>query len=285
MKELAINKPVPNKASLPDRELFSVPLDLICRNRTLKYPIYLRVNDKPVLFRPEGDKLSSERADRLKARIDHVAIPKSYLSKFLNAVEGSIASDVSEASNKGEEAANRLRGLMVALGTSLQEHSQTHYSTLAKLNHLAGRVAVTLRNNPGLAKNLIRRYSNSAMYFANHNVNVAIYGAMMGFKLGLSLPEVKVLTYGCLVHNIGNVFVPDEILYKAGPLTILEWVEIQSHPQKGAALMESFHAPVEIVKMIRQHHERFDGKGYPGSLAGKQIHIFARVCEIGRAHV
>jgi two-component system response regulator RpfG len=83
-----------------------------------------------------------------------------------------------------------------------------------------------------------------------------------------------------LLHDIGKIGVPDGILRKAGPLTDEEYAEIQSHPERGETMLGSAFTGVVELAVIRYHHERFDGRGYPDHLSGTAIPLGARIATV-----
>jgi HD-GYP domain-containing protein (c-di-GMP phosphodiesterase class II) len=88
------------------------------------------------------------------------------------------------------------------------------------------------------------------------------------------------LTMGLLVHDIGKLAIPEQILNKPGKLSPEEWELIKSHPVAGASLLESDRISPLTRAVVRDHHERWDGKGYPAGLEGTDIHQFARVAAV-----
>ena len=115
-------------------------------------------------------------------------------------------------------------------------------------------------------------------YTLEHSVNVGILGAMVGFRYGLNRKEVRNLLLAGLFHDIGKLFVPDEILNKPGKLTDEEFEEMRSHPEKGFQLL---HYQFDVDPIISvgswTHHERWDGNGYPKGMTGEEIHKFGRI--------
>ena len=96
---------------------------------------------------------------------------------------------------------------------------------------------------------------------------------------GLSLGEVseEVLLAGILLHDVGKIFTPKEILYKPGPLSDEEWRIMRRHPVDGAEILEQISGLKEMAKIVRYHQEAYDGSGYPEGLKGNEIPIGARI--------
>ena len=86
---------------------------------------------------------------------------------------------------------------------------------------------------------------------------------MLGKKLNLSNEELKTLRYGSILHDIGKLAIPDNVLLKSGKLSDEEYDIIKKHSQKGAEFIEDLEFLKDILSIVRHHHERIDGKGYP----------------------
>jgi putative two-component system response regulator len=102
----------------------------------------------------------------------------------------------------------------------------------------------------------------------------------LGTALGLSHTQLVALRRGAYLHDIGKVSVPDSILFKPGPLTPREWGIMRQHPVKGEEICRPVKSLAPVLPIIRSHHERWDGSGYPDSLAGEDIPLLARVLQI-----
>lgn len=121
-------------------------------------------------------------------------------------------------------------------------------------------------------------------YTLGHSARVAALALRIGRRLGLSGSVLKELEIACFLHDIGKIRVPDEILNKPAPLHEDEVCLIGKHPEQGAeilALAESLH---KYVPVVRYHHERFDGSGYPSGLKGEEIPLFAQIVAIADAY-
>jgi putative two-component system response regulator len=101
---------------------------------------------------------------------------------------------------------------------------------------------------------------------------------------GLGQDEVEAIGYGAVLHDIGKIGIREEILLKAGPLTDEERVEMQRHPLVGAEILRPLRLGQLVSPIVRGHHERWDGRGYPDGLAGERIPIGARIVAIVDAH-
>jgi putative two-component system response regulator len=117
-------------------------------------------------------------------------------------------------------------------------------------------------------------------YTAGHCERLARYAVNLGDALGTDQQMLKALWLGGFLHDLGKIAVPDRILLKNGPLNLEERAVIQTHPTIGADLVQELHTLDGVRPIIRHHHERFDGSGYPDGLAGEEIPLGARIMAV-----
>ncbi len=120
-------------------------------------------------------------------------------------------------------------------------------------------------------------------YTRGHSDRVSAYSVLIGEKLGLSEDDLKTLRVGGLFHDIGKIGIPDSILLKESKLTDDEYSEIKSHPAIGAHILCNAEVFKDIIPIVKHHHERYDGRGYPCQLKGEDIPYFARIATIADA--
>ncbi len=106
---------------------------------------------------------------------------------------------------------------------------------------------------------------------------VQLYAQELARLLELPEPQLKALQAGALLHDIGNVAVPDYILNKPGKLSVAEREKMQLHTVVGAQILEQIEFPYPLAPIVRHHHERWDGAGYPDGLTGEEIPLTARI--------
>lgn len=127
---------------------------------------------------------------------------------------------------------------------------------------------------------LARSIEGKDPYTEGHCERLAEYAGALGSFMGLPDEQVTALRRAGIVHDVGKVAVPDAILLKRGPLTAAEWAIIWEHPVVGEQICEGLKSFRLVLPIIRHHHERRDGTGYPDSLAGDQIPLTARVLQV-----
>jgi response regulator RpfG family c-di-GMP phosphodiesterase len=119
---------------------------------------------------------------------------------------------------------------------------------------------------------------------AGHSDRVVAYSLRLGRELGLSHTELIALEQGALLHDIGKIGVRDSILLKRGPLTAEEWVEMREHIGHGLRIINGIDFLKGAASIVGQHHEKFDGSGYPDGLRADNIHINARIFAVADAY-
>ena len=126
------------------------------------------------------------------------------------------------------------------------------------------------------------RYTIEAkdIYTRGHSDRVAEFSVLIGKKLGLSDEDLHTLHLGGLFHDIGKIGVPDSILQKDGKLTDDEYSQIKQHPNIGVHILSNAEIFNDILPIVEHHHERYDGNGYPGRLAGENIPYLARIAAV-----
>jgi len=116
-----------------------------------------------------------------------------------------------------------------------------------------------------------------------HSHAVMANAVELGRRMGLSAEEIDNLGVAALLHDIGKIAVPEDILEKTRPFTFEEWAVVQNHSRLGSALLRRVTQMSSIIPAIKYHHERYDGRGYPAGLDGPNIPLLARIIAIADA--
>ena len=158
---------------------------------------------------------------------------------------------------------------------------------VAVLQSLANLVATAFENAEHLAqmrelylasvKALAAAVDARDPYTRSHSARVAALARTIGDEMHMSADQLRRVQLGALLHDIGKIGVPDAILNKPGPLTADEWVLMRTHPAVGGSILAAVEPLRDLVPIVRTHHERFDGAGYPEKLAGDSVPIEAYV--------
>ncbi len=117
-------------------------------------------------------------------------------------------------------------------------------------------------------------------YTHQHILRVQRYAVAIAEQLGLKGDDLEAVNTGALLHDIGKLGVPEYVLLKPGRLTDEEFSKIKQHPEIGAAILDPVEFPWPVLPVVKYHHERWDGKGYPEGLAGEDIPLSARILSV-----
>ena len=155
-----------------------------------------------------------------------------------------------------------------------QEEKQQHIEEL-QLNqaHLADLYLATI-------KSLALAIDAKDQYTHQHILRVQRYAVAIAVHMGLTGAELEGVNTGALLHDIGKLGVPEYVLLKPGRLTDEEFAKIKKHPEIGAAILDPVEFPWPVLPVVKYHHEKWDGTGYPEGLAGENIPRTARILAV-----
>ena len=120
-------------------------------------------------------------------------------------------------------------------------------------------------------------------YTSGHTERVARIALTLARELDFDDAQLRAVEVGAIIHDIGKVGIPDEILLKPGPLSPEEAREMRKHPELSSYIVAELELPAVVKQMVRSHHERFDGTGYPDGLAGEEIPLAGRILSVADA--
>src|SRR5438270_7081239 len=144
-----------------------------------------------------------------------------------------------------------------------------------------GREETALHGTGEALVTLVEKRDQSLGY---HSRQVADLVRQLALACGMSLEEAQVVVLAGQLHDIGKVAIPDAILQKPGPLTEEEWEQLRRHSVVGAEVIGHIPSLRPLVPVIRAHHERWDGHGYPDHLEGEEIPLAARLIAVADAY-
>ncbi len=188
-----------------------------------------------------------------------------------------------------------LRSLLVA-NRRLMRGLQEQNSSLQKQNIiLAGRVEDSTKNLTKLYEDLRNTYMRTIKVLAHaidardhythsHSENVAKYAVVIAEEMKLSVKEISLIRDACELHDLGKIGIEDKILSKPSGLTPEEWIDVKRHPMTGAQILEPLAFLNGVTELVKQHHERYDGTGYPQGIKGENILLGARIIHLADAY-
>jgi putative two-component system response regulator len=138
---------------------------------------------------------------------------------------------------------------------------------------------LSTRDGDGILFSLARIVEQRDSHTAGHCDRLAFTAVALGVAMALDSSSLLTLYLGGYLHDVGKVGIPDSILFKPGALTEEEWEVMRSHPVRGEEICRPLKSFRHVLPLIRSHHERMDGTGYPDRLSGDQFPILARVLQ------
>ena len=167
---------------------------------------------------------------------------------------------------------------LARLQKALQKEVERKTMTLEKRSRQLKRLTIQVM------KTLAGTIDAKDKYTNGHSLRVAEYSKMLAAKMNMQPSEQDDIYYIGLLHDIGKIGIPDEIINKTSKLTDEEYAVIKTHPAIGSEILEKMSELPGIAIGARCHHERYDGKGYPDGLAGEQIPLVARIIGVADAY-
>lgn len=164
-------------------------------------------------------------------------------------------------------------GGLIIFSQVITERKQTQAALLKNAEHLKA----TLTDTIGA---IARTVEQRDPYTAGHQNRVSVLCVAIGSEMKLSDNRIEGLRLAALIHDIGKIYIPAEILNRPGTLTVPEFEMIKTHPQIGYDIIKDVQFPWPVAQIILQHHERLDGTGYPLGLKGEAILLEARILTV-----
>jgi len=186
----------------------------------------------------------------------------------------------------------RQRQFLLNTKRSLKGLEERNISLQKQNIMLAKRIEESTRNLSHLHEQLVSSYMRAIKalaqaldardhYTHSHSKNVTQYAEAIAMKMKLDAQTIEHIRDACQLHDLGKIGVHDDILLKPSKLTKAEREEVEKHAMKGAEILEPLSAILEdVIYIVRQHHEHYDGSGYPDGLKGNQIVIGARILAV-----
>jgi len=224
------------------------------------------------------DESSPQRADHISGFYDFITKPINPEKLLLIVKKGIELHTIMQANRK--------------FASGLQEHN----TSLIKQNSiLARRVEESTKNLSRLYEDLRSTYLHTVKAFAqaidardhythSHSQNVAKYAVAIAEQMQLLPKDIEIIREACELHDLGKIGVQDSVLGKPSALTDEEWLQIRRHPQNAVQILESLPFLNGVIDLIKQHHEHYNGSGYPDGLSRDGILLGARIIHLADAY-
>ncbi len=231
-----------------------------------------------------------QAAERLRRAIEDATFRIRSLSGQLTEIRITVSQGVAECPKDSRER----NGLVAAADLALFRAKHASRNRVCTYSDDEGTQATQV--DPGHIHRAVRDASLAAVkslasaleardhYTRGHSENVTDLAVATAEAMGLGAETVLTLRTAGLLHDVGKLGIPDEVLHKQTQLTEQEWELIRAHPAVGASLLSSTLLPQEIVPVVEHHHEHYDGTGYPHGAAGDEIPLTARILAVADAY-
>jgi putative nucleotidyltransferase with HDIG domain len=259
------------------RQFFEIRLKSVEPNSPLEFDIYLLVAQKPTLFRRRGDSLTAER---IKLLINHggnaFLVPEDQRHLYLQSIK-KVIQDPDSTTELKSQFIKESAFLHVQDLFTKEDISQS----VGEAKHLIEEMVSFVTEDVNAVASLMR-LSVHDYYTYNHCVDVAVYAIALARKLyGEDKQLLMMAGMGGLLHDVGKRKVNYNIINKSTALTRDEWEEVKKHPVYGKDLLEEIPTIPDATRLVvYEHHENFDGTGYPNNLKGEDISVLARIVSI-----
>lgn len=255
---------------------FEIRLGCFVPGVALPCDIYLFVNGKPTLFRRRGESFTADRLQSLGAHgANKLLIPEDQREAYMQSLRASMKDAGLPVEQKGklikESAFMHMQELFT--NPNLQQ-------VVKGTETLVGDMVTFLSGSTAAAASLLK-LSQHDNYAFNHSVNVAVYSVLLVKKLSGAAPN-QLVTAGlsALLHDVGKRELPKELNAKTSILTQDEEKSVRLHPAFGEKVLQGVAVTQAVKEVVAQHHENYDGSGYPRGLKGDQISQMARIVAI-----
>ncbi len=248
-----------------------VSTDSLKPGKCLAKPIY---NEKGYILVSEGIPLT----ERMINRLIELGITYVYVSDPRTSDIQSTDPISNELRKKAkQEIKNQLTNIQ---NKEVLAQSFVLEKTTKELSKLVQSILKEIKSNKDLISLLSEVYSYDN-YIFTHSLNVTLYSLAIGCELKLSEKQLEVLGLGAILHDVGKISIPNDILLKPGKLTDEEYEVIKQHTENGFEILrKTMTIPLIAAHCAYQHHERLDGSGYPRGIKGDNIHYFARIIAV-----
>lgn len=172
--------------------------------------------------------------------------------------------------------------LMISVGFSAMDRAYLHalLAMNSQVEKAYEELAAEKENIEDVVISLARTIDAKDKYTEGHIERVSQYAVFLGERMGFGSPRLEHLRIGALIHDLGKIGVDQSVLNKPGKLTPEEWEQIHSHPALGQQICSPLKVLQDAGDIIRHHHEKLDGSGYPDGLCGDQISLEARLVAV-----
>jgi HD-GYP domain-containing protein (c-di-GMP phosphodiesterase class II) len=266
----------------------AITKNAIIENTKIGFNLFLRTDtnghSRYILFCCADEPFTHERKEELLNRNSQkLYISSEDTSKYLRYQERNIKHIIEDSSRSSLEKS----GILYQVAENITQDVLNNPKLERNIERASEWVSNTVRHiihNKNTFSSMLEVLSHNYRTYT-HSINVSVLGLLFGKYLSLQTHELDSLGTGLLLHDIGKVKLPSEIINKRGPLTNEEFKIINRHPKAGLGLLEHMRSIERLsLNVVIQHHENYDGSGYPYGIGGSDIHLFGHIARIVDAY-
>ncbi len=262
---------------MDDNRYFRIRLSTIRPEKETSFEIFLKLGDKMITYLKAGDKLAAGKIQALNSKDTGNSF--FVMEKDRQTYRDWVRDDMNSDKLDNFEKAKILRESSFGIMEDLFENPDVQKA----LDDARPVITdfINFMDKAPEAMGYMISLSGHDFYTYNHSLDVSIYALGLGSVLGFNKADLEELGVGALFHDIGKRNVPLEILCKKGSLDEFEWAQMRMHPQYGLMILNQTNNISDPIKAACfEHHESFDGGGYPQQISGHEIHPFGRIIAI-----
>ncbi len=265
-------------------EYTSISVDALLEGTEVGFDLFLRADagesSKYVLYCRSGEDFSLERRkELLNEHADRLCISIEDIDKYIEYQERNLKEIISDENRSTKEKSGIVYQVATKVVADLLEDPKSGHN----MERLSGWVTNAISHifqDDNTFSSLLSVISQDYQIYT-HSVNTSVFGLLFGKHLSFRTDELTRLGAGMLLHDIGKMAIPLNVVNKPGHLTGEEFKAMKRHPKAGLEILEH-RSSVNVLslKIVIQHHENFDGSGYPYGIKGNEIHLFGRIARI-----
>lgn len=260
-----------------------VPIDLQCvfPDSVLLYDIYITAKgiNAPVLYRRRNITITGEDLLNLESRGATVYVDQGDLARYRTSVEAQLSTIMARTDLPLQQRSSILYACSTNLVAEILKEPRAK-GVLERSHALASTTAQFMKNESALSH--LQQVASKDYYTYTHSVDVMVFSIALAVHLGYDQAEfLDAFGQGALLHDLGKSSIDQRIVNSPSALSESEWKVMREHPVLGCRILESLGRTEHVTQdIVRHHHERMNGKGYPEGLEGKGISRYARIVAI-----
>ena len=265
-------------------EYTSISGDALLEGAEVEFDLFLRADagesSNYVLYCRSGEDLSPERREELlNKHADRLCISTEDIDKYIEYQEKNLKKILNDENKSTREKSGIVYQVATKVVADLLENPKSGKNMERISEWVTNTVSHILQDDNTFSSLLGVTAHDYQIY--THSVNTSVLGLLFGKHLSFQPEELARIGSGLLLHDIGKLAIPLNVVNKPGHLTGEEFKAMKKHPKAGLEILEH-RSSVNVLslKIVIQHHENYDGTGYPYGISGKDIHLFARMARI-----